>query len=100
VSVILGSPFLPPIVRDGGFFMFTVKSVAELLSSTVEHVRDLINNGDLHAVNIARSGSKKARWRVPVDELERFTAARTQTPKPTTRRKRRTDSEVVPYYSR
>ena len=47
-----------------------VSEVAEGLEMTEQHVRDLIEEGKLGAVNIG-NGSRKF-WRIPVAEYEKF----------------------------
>jgi excisionase family DNA binding protein len=77
--------------------MLTIASVAELLSTSTDHVLGLIHSGRLPAVNIGM-GKVKPRWRVSVDALEQFTTARTASARTTSRRTRRADPTVVEFF--
>jgi len=44
--------------------------VARLLEMSTQHVRDLIEEGKLHAVDVGGGGRKS--WRVPTTAYERF----------------------------
>jgi excisionase family DNA binding protein len=76
--------------------MFTPKTVAELLSTTVAHVRDLIRSKKLRAINIGMG--RKARWRIPVDALEEFTSGRAPMATVPTRKRRTSNPEVIEFY--
>jgi excisionase family DNA binding protein len=59
-----------------------------------------IARGELRALNVGRSrAAKKPRWRITEDALAAFELARTSTPPPATRRKKRTAPlEVIDRY--
>jgi excisionase family DNA binding protein len=50
--------------------MLTVAEVSKKLRITERHLRDLIDEGAITAVNVA--GSNRKLWRIPLEELERF----------------------------
>ena len=80
----------PPIVTpqgDGSYVLrpgkpvhgpeyLTVQQVADKLQLDDSHVRDLIEEGEIHAVNIGTTVRKH--WRVPRAELDRFVERRTR----------------------
>lgn len=51
--------------------LLTVREVSERLKIHQETVRRWIKSGRLKAISL---GSDKAGWRIPVSEIERFTA--------------------------
>lgn len=55
---------------------FTPKEVAAAMEVSMEHVIRLINGGSLPAINVARPGSKKARWRIRESDWRQFEASR------------------------
>ena len=54
--------------------MLYVGEVAERLQVDEQHVRDLIEEGKLHAIDAGGGGRKF--WRIPVTSWERFMKAR------------------------
>jgi excisionase family DNA binding protein len=51
-----------------------VHEVAQLLQIDDQQVRDLIEEGALHAINVG--GGTRKHWRIPVTALERFMQTR------------------------
>lgn len=49
-----------------------VSEVAEKLGLTEQAVRDMIESGELGAVNVAGSTETRKYWRIPVPEYEKF----------------------------
>ena len=68
----------------------TPAQVAELLQTSVDRVTDLVRSGELAAIDIGAKGAKRRTWRIAEDELARWLASRSTTPRtrPTPRRKR------------
>jgi excisionase family DNA binding protein len=54
--------------------MLYISEVADRLQVTERHVRDLIDEGKLGAINIG--GGNLKHWRVPTTEFEKFLRAR------------------------
>ena len=65
-----GSWVVTPGRPVAGPEVYTVAEVAERLKVDEQHVRDLIDEGEMAAVNIGNG--KRKRWRVAREELERF----------------------------
>jgi hypothetical protein len=61
--------------------LLTIPQTAELLQCGDNHVYNLIADGDLSTVDIARRGSRKPKTRVPEDVAAAFLAGRTSKPK-------------------
>jgi excisionase family DNA binding protein len=74
----------PKTTAENG--MLTVAGAAAELTTSDEHVLDLIHSGRLKGVNVGR-GRVKPRWRIDRDALETFKRGR-ETPAPKTRRKK------------
>lgn len=55
---------------------FTPKEVAAVMGVSMEHVIRLINSGAMPAINVARPGAKKARWRVRESDWRQFESGR------------------------
>lgn len=55
---------------------FTPKEVAAAMGVSMEHIIRLINIGCLPAVNVARPGSKKARWKIRESDWRQFEESR------------------------
>lgn len=73
----------PKTTADG---LLTVASAAERLTTSPDHVLNLIRAGKIKAVNVGR-GLKRPRWRIAPEALKQFTGGReTSTPKARTRR--------------
>lgn len=61
--------------------LLTIPETAQLLGCGDNHVYNLIADGDLSTVDIARRGSRKPKTRVPEDVAAAFLAGRTSKPK-------------------
>lgn len=61
----------PASARWAGRTKLYVSEVAIQLQVTSRHVIDLIEEGELKAVNVAGAGERNS-WRVPVEALEEF----------------------------
>ena len=58
-----------------------------------------IRRGELKAINVARSGSSRPKWRVTQESLDAFESLRTPAPPlPQTRRRKRQPLDVVDRY--
>lgn len=77
----------------------TSTQAAERLTTTREHVQDLIRAGALPAFNISLGA--KARWRIALADLDAFIAARTHKPTTTSapRRQRTKQKAKVDYFA-
>lgn len=78
----------------------TTKQVAEILAVDLGKVCDLLADGSLIGINVARNaGGIRPRWRISREALEAFIASRQTQPAPARapRRKRR-DADVTSYY--
>jgi len=74
--------------------MLTVAGGAAALTTSPDHVLDLIHSGRLKAVNIGR-GTKRPRWRIAPEALKEFTCDReTSTSGKRTRTRRGKGGEV------
>jgi len=70
--------------------MLTTSEAARQLGVSVDHVLGLIHSLVLPAVNVARAGAKRARYRIDPHDLQRFiTARRTDQQRGSTPRKGR-----------
>jgi excisionase family DNA binding protein len=61
--------------------LLTIPETAERLRCSDNHVYNLIADGALSTVDIARPGSRKPKTRVPEDVAAAFLAGRTSKPK-------------------
>ena len=61
----------PPPLFPGRKMLY-VREVAEHLRITRQHVVDLIEEGNLAAVNVNSEAEKRACWRIPVEAYEAF----------------------------
>ncbi|MHB8862053.1 MAG: helix-turn-helix domain-containing protein [Pirellulaceae bacterium] len=79
--------------------MLTVREVAERTGVGQETVLAWIGQGELRASDCSRHRSRKPRWRISDDDLQRFLESRgnRQTPAKTTRR--RAVGEVIQFFS-
>jgi excisionase family DNA binding protein len=66
----------------------TVSDVARRLRVSSQHVIDLIEQGMLHAVDMAGRGASRAWWRIPREALEQFKAQKSNMNVNAGRRKR------------
>jgi hypothetical protein len=84
---IAGGADMPP---DGVYF--TPPGLGKKWVCKPERVIEFIASGELEAFNVARSGCKRARWRISPEAIARFEAARSAiaTAKPVRSRKRQT----------
>lgn len=72
--------------------------VSERLGISPDAVATHIRAGRLKGVNVG-NGSQRPRWKVSIDDLEEFVAARTTAPAPTKARKRKTAGEVIEFFA-
>ncbi|MFH5806323.1 helix-turn-helix domain-containing protein [Alienimonas sp. DA493] len=70
----------PGATGPPGGGLLTVDAAAAELGVTGPHVRVLIGDGELRAIDIARRGAKRPRWRIDPDEVLRFCERRTSEP--------------------
>ncbi|WP_428956181.1 helix-turn-helix domain-containing protein [Streptomyces sp. cg35] len=61
----------PVSVAPTGDYL-TTGEVADFIRSTTQHVRQLISSGRLAAIDIAKSGDGRPRFRIAKTELDRF----------------------------
>ena len=77
----------------------TPPAVARLLGIKPERVIEFIRAGELRAVDVARRGSMRPRYRISPDALAAFEAARSVTPLPKpSRRHRESPAEIIEFY--
>lgn len=75
----------------------TPRECAEEISTSPDRIVDLINAGELLAIDIRGPGSKRATWRISRDAWEDFLRRRqSQAPKP--KQKRQKTSAYVPTF--
>ena len=82
--------------------MYTVEQISTRYRVKETTVLGWIHSGELRAVNVGRApGKQKPRWRISVEALAAFEAARTPTPTPApgTRRAKRATAGVVAFYT-
>jgi excisionase family DNA binding protein len=77
---------------------FSVRNAAEELGVCQHTILQFIRSGELRAVNVARPGAKKPRWRIPQAALDLFLLVRTATPPPPTGRRRKRPPDVIEFY--
>lgn len=51
---------------------YMVSDVAKRLNVTVDHVYDLIEEGELHAIDVAGKGASRRLFRIPAESLTAF----------------------------
>lgn len=79
--------------------MLTPPEIGRRLGQKADTVRDVIRSGELSAVDLARPGSKRPRYRVTEAALAEFLAGRTVQPPPVKpRRRRRRDPAITQYF--
>ncbi len=77
----------------------SVRDVCERYGVGEHTVLGWIRSGELRAVNVGRTaGAKKPRWRIPQTALEAFELARTATPPPPRRPRRKRPADVIEFY--
>lgn len=76
--------------------LFTVAEVAERLKVSTDAVRALIHTGKLTASNVG-SGTRRPRWRIAAEALDRFLAAQAA-PRCATRRPRKRPVKVTEFF--
>jgi excisionase family DNA binding protein len=74
----------------------TVQAAAQSLGVSESQVLALIRRGDLRAVNIG-IGRQRARWRITIEDLDRFAAERTARPPAETSRRRRAQKQTADF---
>lgn len=75
----------------------TPREYAELREIHVDKVLGWIADGSLRALNLAASTSGRPRWRIPIEEIERFEQTRLSAPvtsPPPRRRRSGTQNDV------
>jgi excisionase family DNA binding protein len=60
--------------------LLTPRQAAERLGCSVSHVRRLIAQGQLRAIDIAGAGASRTKWRVRSDDLRAYIDSRTPGP--------------------
>lgn len=55
---------------------YSVQAAAATLAVDDEQILSLIHSGNLRAVNMAKTGSKRPRWRIAESDLGRFLLSR------------------------
>ena len=76
-------------VKDGKQFL-TPPEYARRLGICEDKVLHWIQSGELQAINAAKKANgKRPRWRISLQEIKRFEAARTTAPPPPKRRRSR-----------
>ena len=76
----------------------TPPEVAEYLGVDNGKVLTWIRAGELTAVNVATRRGSRPRWRIRVDELERFLCARRSEAAPKSARRPRRQDDVIAFY--
>ena len=69
--------------------LLTPPAIGKRLGIKADRVRELIRNGELRAVDLARRGSRRPRYRISPDDLADFLQARTVRPPPARAPRRR-----------
>lgn len=69
--------------------MLTPPAVARRLGVSPGKILNLIRGGELAAIDVATRGSRRPRYRIDPDALERFIAARAVGSPPATQQRRR-----------
>jgi len=59
-------------VKRQGQFIFRVSEAARRLGVSDTHIINLIEGGELEAIDISSRRGKRANWRIPREALERF----------------------------
>jgi excisionase family DNA binding protein len=77
----------------------TLPEVAERYGVTVRTTLSWIAQGELKAINVARSrNAMKPRWRITKEALEAFELARTNSPTQPRKRRKRQPGHVIEFY--
>lgn len=78
----------------------TVKQLKERWQQTEASILYLIKTHQLRALNLGREpNGKKPRWRIPLAEVERFEAERSNQPPPKQQhRRRKKDADFIEYF--
>lgn len=77
---------------------YTVAQLSERYGVSQHYVLSWIRQGDLRAVDVSRSRGGRPRWRITASALDAFEAARTPTPAPARRARRRQSPDVIAFY--
>ncbi|HUE74573.1 MAG TPA: helix-turn-helix domain-containing protein [Pirellulaceae bacterium] len=77
----------------------TIRQFADRIITSPDRIRDLIDSGDLRAVNIGKPGARRKTWRIPADEVERWLDSRASRPpaKPQPRERKRAAAYIPQY---
>ena len=75
----------------------TTTEVARRLGVSADKIRYWITTRELRAINVALRRGGRPRWRIAVEDLAAFLAARTVTPEPVVKRRRK-NSTVIEFY--
>jgi excisionase family DNA binding protein len=79
--------------------MLRPAEVADRLDVDVETVLAHVHRGTLPAVDVARPGSRRPRWRISEADLDAFVAARRTTPRPpATKRRPKRGGTVIKFF--
>jgi len=76
----------------------TVKQTAERYSVKAHTVLAWIRRGELAAVDVSSARGGRPRWRITREALDRFELARTATPTPPRKRRRKQPAEIIEFY--
>ena len=78
----------------------TTSEVAARLCVNIDMVTGYINSGELLAINVARKGRARPRWRIPADALAAFEQSRAKQVKPVAprRKKRKPLGSVIEFF--
>lgn len=76
---------------------YTPPELAELLGIDPKKVIGFIRDGDLLAVNLARTKGKP-RWKISRESFDRFLASRQSQPSPPMTKRRRKAEHVIEFY--
>jgi Helix-turn-helix domain len=79
-------------------FWLSVRGASDYVDVSTDQIRALITAGALPASDVSLPGSRKARWRIAIADLDRFLAARRNTPPTRTPRRRRPEEYQPRYY--
>jgi hypothetical protein len=76
---------------------FSPPQLAKHLGCKVERVHNWIRRGELVAINVADS-SRRPLWRISLDSIEKFEAARSSQPPAPKPKRRKRQQNVIEFY--